>query len=121
MFKRCPNCGYKWPTREELLIDPDIELLGYQVNFERLKAGIILFNHTCKGTLALYVTDFADLYTGPIFTQRATGSEQCPGHCLHQDDFRPCPAKCECAYVRHILQKLKNWPKCKDAVVANSV
>lgn len=111
MYKCCPNCGYEWQTWQDLLADPAVVLVGYQVNFTRLESGIILFNHSCKGTLALKAQDFAQLHDGPIFTQRATGSDQCGGHCLHQKDFRPCPAKCECAYVRDILYQISTWPK----------
>jgi hypothetical protein len=23
----------------------------------------------------------------------------------------PCPSQCECAYIREILQIIRNWPK----------
>ena len=111
MYKHCPNCGYEWPSREDFLGDPDITLVGYQVNVARLEAGIVLFNHVCKGTLAVYANDFKDLYDGPIFARRATGTDKCPGHCQHRNDLRPCPVECECAYVRNILQIIRKWPK----------
>ncbi len=111
MYKRCPSCDYGWMEREDLLGDGDIQLVGYQVNFMRLEAGIILFNHRCKGTLALCAGDFTDLHDGPMFEAKAFGTESCPGHCLHEEDFRPCPVECECAYVRNVLHKIKTWPK----------
>jgi hypothetical protein len=43
--------------------------------------------------------------------ERKTGTEECPGYCLHQDELQPCPARCECAYVREIIQIIRNWPK----------
>ena len=55
--------------------------------------------------------EFQDLYSGEIFVERATGSAQCPGHCLHQDNLLPCPARCECAYVREVMQIIRQWPK----------
>lgn len=110
-FKRCPVCGTKWSTRKDFLCDPDIKLVGYQVNFKALAAGIILFNHSCKGTLGIYAVDFEDLYDGQIFEARQTGGPDCPGHCVHQGSLKECPAKCECAYVREIIQTLKAWPK----------
>lgn len=117
MFKTCPKCGFEWPTRAQWLRDPDLQLIGYQVNFSALKMGILLFNHTCRTTLALQALDFEDLYTGQIFIERATGSEECPGYCLHQNELRPCPARCECAYIRHILQLISNWPKDRETGV----
>ncbi|MDA8142263.1 MAG: hypothetical protein M0036_26755 [Desulfobacteraceae bacterium] len=111
MFKKCNTCGYQWQSREQWLRDPTLKLVGYQANFNQLKTGIFLFNHHCRTTLALLAADFEDLYTGPIFVERATGTEACPGHCLNKDNLDECPARCECSYIRHILQLIKNWPK----------
>jgi hypothetical protein len=111
MFKVCPKCGAQWPTRDHLLSDPELVLVGYQANFKAIETGILLFNHTCRTTLALQAAAFRDLYDGPVYVERATGSSECGGHCLHKEDLAPCPARCECAYVRHILQLIKAWPK----------
>jgi hypothetical protein len=40
-----------------------------------------------------------------------TGTAECPEFCLHRSKLNPCPAKCECAYIREIIQAIKNWPK----------
>jgi len=61
--------------------------------------------------MAIHVEDFKDLYDGPIFEARATGGEECPDYCIRQDELRPCPAQCECAYVREIISLIKNWTK----------
>lgn len=111
IFKECSVCNFQWPLRKEFLRDPNIEIIGYQVHFEELTEGLFLFNHSCKGTLAITAKEFNDLYDGPIFAERATGSDDCPGHCLHQNDLDPCPAKCECAYVREIIQVIKHHEK----------
>lgn len=111
MFKCCPKCHFEWPRRDDFLHDPELKVIGYQVNFKNLAAGIFLFNHSCFGTLAIRAEDFLDLYHGPIFKERATGGPECPGHCLHEDDLAPCPSHCECAYVREILQLIRKWPK----------
>jgi hypothetical protein len=120
MFKKCNNCGFEWLTRDQWLQDPDLKLIGYQVNYKSLKMGILLFNHTCRTTLALQALDFEDLYTGQIFIDRATDGDGCPGYCLHQHDLRPCPSKCECAYIRHILQLIRNWPKDRNNEVTQA-
>ncbi len=111
VFKQCPLCRFTWATRESFLGDAALEPIGYQVNFGRLNAGLFLFNHACKGTLAVKASAFLDLYAGPLFETRHTGDAQCPGHCLHTDDLQPCPARCECAYVREILQIIRRWPR----------
>lgn len=106
-FKTC-SCGAEWADREAFLSDPDIQLVGYQADFEELQLGLILFNHrSCRTTLALRVSVFRDLYDGPVFETRATGGPDCPGYCLHTGNLNPCPALCECAFVRAILQRLR--------------
>ena len=100
MFKICPKCFFAWPRRVDFLNDPGLEVIGYQVNFSALGAGIFLFNHDCYGTLAIPADAFQDLYDGPIFKARATGSQTCPGSCLYEEDLTQCPAQCECAYGR---------------------
>lgn len=111
-FKTCPCCPQTWSTREELLADPNIELVGYQVNFGTLELGLILFNHkACRSTLALHARLFRDLYEGPVFAERRTGEAECPRFCLRADELGACAARCECAYIREILQIIREWPK----------
>lgn len=111
-FKQCSNCAYRWATREAFLSDPAVSLVGYQVNFRRLEAGFFLFNHLlCETTIAVPVEEFQTLYAGPVFSERLTDSEKCPGYCQREDELRPCPAQCECAYVREILQIIAGWEK----------
>ena len=118
-FKRCPACGFRWPERDAFLSDPALKLVGYQVNFKELTTGIFLFNHNCKGTLAIYAVDFEDLYDGPLFTERRTGEPDCPGYCVHESKLNPCPNQCECAFVREIIQKINTWPKQPKAAEVN--
>ena len=94
------------------LRDARLTLVGYQVHFEKLQEGLFLFNHdVCHSTLGIEAGAFHSLRKGPIFHRRATGSAECPGHCLHRDNLQPCPAKCECAYVRQVMQRIRHWPK----------
>ncbi|GAB4485824.1 MAG: hypothetical protein OHK006_12580 [Thermodesulfovibrionales bacterium] len=112
IFKECGCCHTAWTDRSSFLADPEIVMVGYQVDFRDLTMGLFLFNHRpCKSTLALRAGDFRDLYNGPVFVERKTGSESCPGHCLHHDNLKPCPAACECAFVREIIQIVKTWEK----------
>ena len=110
-FRQCSVCSAVWPNRDSFLSDPAIHILGYQVNFQELTEGLFLLNHSCGTTLAIKAGDFQDLYKGPIHQERLTGSEECPRYCLRKEELRPCPTKCECAYVREIVQIVKNWPK----------
>ncbi|MGE5257238.1 MAG: hypothetical protein ACM3KE_11235 [Hyphomicrobiales bacterium] len=118
-FKICPFCATVWPSREAFLNDNDLELIGYQVDFEELALGLLLFNHDpCKTTLAIRALQLRDLYRGPVFKDRRTGQEDCPGHCLRNSELAPCPTACECAWVRGLLQVVREWPK--SASIASS-
>lgn len=113
-FKICPLCKTAWSSRKDFLEDPQVDLVGYQVHFAELALGYFLFNHTsCGTTMAIVAGAFQDLYQGEPFEQRLTGSDLCPGLCLREDELEPCPAHCECAYVRDILQTIRHWPKCR--------
>lgn len=113
-FKTCSCCHQLWSSRDDFLTDPKVVLVGYQVDFENLKAGLFLFNHhrlDCFSTVSVRAEDFLDLHQGPLFTERRTGTAECLGYCLHRDELRQCPAHCECAFVRDVLQVILQWPK----------
>jgi hypothetical protein len=111
-FKVCTLCGETWKGREAFLADPCVRVIGYQVHFQDLEAGLFLFNHdACRTTLAIEAWHFTDLYQGPTLAGRKTGTQQCPAYCLRQDEIRPCPAECECAYVRDVLDTVARWEK----------
>jgi len=111
LFKQCPSCRRKWSDYTEFLADPCLQLIGYQVLFENLLDGLFLFNHSCGTTLAITVETLQHLHHGPVFRERATGSKSCPGLCLLKHETGPCPAECEGAYVRSIMQTIKRWHK----------
>jgi hypothetical protein len=111
-FKTCPHCGKTWPDRDMFLEDHGLEVIGYQVDFEAIERGLFLFNHQdCQTTLAIPAGSFKDFHLGPFFSERQTGSESCPGYCLRQQALEPCPAECACAWVRDVLQTIRQRPK----------
>jgi hypothetical protein len=92
--------------------DENTKLVGYQANFYHLELGFFLFNHlTCESTIAIPAGLFKDLYAGPVFAERMAGTEVCQRFCKDVEALDPCEAQCECAYVREILQIIRNWPK----------
>lgn len=119
LFKTCTICEAIWQTRDDFLADPDIFIVGYQVHFNALTEGLFLFNHSCRGTLAIKAGEFEDLYKGPVFQKRLTGTGECREHCLHSEDLDPCPAECECAFVREIVQIVNGWQKNKRSTKRN--
>jgi hypothetical protein len=119
IFKTCPCCALTWRSREEFLADPNLDLNGYQVNFKRLEGGMFLFTHNveaCRSTMTIMIEAFRDLYAGEIYEENKANSEECPRYCMHQGQLARCNARCECAYVREILQIVKErLNKAKEA------
>jgi hypothetical protein len=106
-FRTC-TCGVSWRTRAELVTDRTVEIIGYTPNFDALALGWFFFNHAnCHTTFAMSARDFADMHSGPMFTQRKLGGPECPGYCVHRDNLKPCPAQCECAWVRDVVGMLR--------------
>ena len=113
-FKTCTTCGHVWPSTEDFLSDPTLQLNGYQVHFDDLKGGLFFFTHLqegCHTTLAIAVTDFLSLQDQPLLAKR--DAQLCTGSdfCVHQNDTHPKPVKCECIWVRDILKTIRTWPK----------
>ncbi len=109
-FKQCTMCLKTWDHREQFLDDPAIEMIGYQPDFEALEDGLFYFNHTlknCGTTLSFNVSEFSDMYDGPIYSERKRGTAECPGFCLYKDNLEMCPTQCSCAYVRELIQVVK--------------
>ena len=111
MFKQCSMCKDEWASRDDFLADPNILYLGYQIHFEDLEIGWLMFNHSCGTTLAFPVSTFSSLYNGLVFTESKTGHSECPGFCLQKNSISHCPQECECAYVREIILIINKWPK----------
>ena len=111
IFEQCPSCKALWPTRVGFLADPGVRLIGYRVSFANLLAGVFLFHHRCEAMVTIHAGEFANLYDGPIFETPRTGGDKCLGYCLRVEELRPCPAQCECAFVREIVHLVRNWPK----------
>jgi hypothetical protein len=111
MFKECPMCGNIWKNREAFLTDPNLVIIGYQARFEKIKDGLFLFNHACQTTLAVEVMEFDDLYKGPKYDMSLFDTDECSELCLDMNNLDACGAKCKYAYVRDIIQIIKNWPK----------
>jgi hypothetical protein len=111
-FKECSMCSTTWRNRDDFLTDRDVKVVGYMVNFKELELGVFLFNHElCGTTLAISASEFTDLYDGPVYSENLLGTEECPDYCLRKSEIRTCPAACECAYVRDVLNKVANWAK----------
>lgn len=107
MYKECSECRQSWNDRDHFITDSRVRLTGYRVDFADLGNGRFVFEHLCGAILTLAVDELADLYGGSIYEERRTGTADCPGYCLYENRLDPCPARCECAYVREMLQFLR--------------
>ena len=106
-FKKCPGCFTIWDSRDEFLSDSSLELNGYKSDFQKLEYGLFFFTHkvdNCFSTMALEAGDFVDLYSGNIYPEHKTLSEECPQYCIDEKQLSRCDALCECAFVREVIQ-----------------
>jgi|MTBAKMStandDraft_1061839.scaffolds.fasta_scaffold02877_5 hypothetical protein len=110
-YKQCKRCRKTWRDSSEFLSDPELRFHAYQASFEELETGLFLFEHSCKTTLSIQAGEFSHLYQGPVFKERATGTEECPGFCGKAGNLEPCTVECECAYIREVMQIIRYWPK----------
>lgn len=111
-YKKCPYCGASWENMDDFLTDQSVGFVGYQPNFKDLALGLFLFNHSeCRTTMALYAEQFQSLYDGPIFNEHQAGADDCLESCLHKDERGSHLVKCECAFVREVLNIVREWPK----------
>ncbi len=113
-FKICTCCSKPWKTLDDFLSEPELELAGYQVNFEDLKGGLFYFSHLskdCGTTLAIPVQKFTGLSNRTILAPHGKCPGGCPEFCLRKESLDPCPVECECVWVREIMQVILNWKK----------
>ncbi len=108
-FRHCSGCGTSWATRACFLLDPDITLTEYVVNFEALAAGLFSFRHGCGAVISIKAEAFLDLHEGPFFDENRAKGKGCPAYCLYSREFRACPNACECASVRNLIPLLTNF------------
>lgn len=110
-FKTCPTCFETWSTRDGFISDVHLELNGYQADLDELDQGLFYFTHykpNCGTTMTIEVRDFKSLYSGEICSERKTDSKECPRYCFNKEQLDKCDVSCECAFVREIIQIIKN-------------
>ena len=109
-FKICSMCGYEWPTLEQFVKDSNLQVNGYQASVESVVDGLFMLTHDCPNcysTLAVKVVDFEHWDTGARPARLNLLNEDCPRHCLDQNNLEPCHAECCMRWVRDVLQYLK--------------
>jgi hypothetical protein len=106
-FKQCSMCKQEWQNRDAFLNDNALELNGYSADFEELENGLFFFTHKipgCSSTMTIRAKVFLDLYSGEIYYESKKGGEDCPKFCLERRALDRCPAFCEYAFVREVIQ-----------------
>jgi hypothetical protein len=108
-FKSCSCCEHRWETRDDLLEDTDVQLVGYQADFADLDRGLLLFTHLtrdCGSTMALEVGEMIDLIDTPRHARTLRGTDDCRGHCLSVRNLGRCNAPCRNAHVRDLMHEI---------------
>ncbi len=108
-FKSCTACNQKWLLRENMLYDPNVKLLGYQMNFSDIGSGLLYFNHSgsnCKTTFAIKVSEFKEMYDGPEYSENMMAENDCPMYCLRRSELRSCGLPCSVAFIREIMMNI---------------
>ena len=111
-FKKCTACAKIWRSCSEFLSDPELLLAGYQTNFLDPGKGFFVFHHNAPGcgtTLGVAADAFSELYSLPLMIDRPKNIDE--QDCLYHSNFMPRPARCECEYVRAMVEIIKNWRK----------
>jgi hypothetical protein len=111
-FKTCPACGKCWSSRNDLLSDPTIRLLGFQPGANGFRSGLFLFHHrTCGTTLATELGALESLSRLPVFALSQCTENFAPAYCLARLGGKPCPLYCVCEFVSEVLAIIRQWPK----------
>jgi len=114
-FKTCTTCSTSWNTLDAFLADPQVELIGYQANMAALEEGMFCFIHqseTCGTTMAIPVKMFKTLSDLPVLAPSAISRPtDCMKLCLNEHELGECPEKCNCNWVRNIMQTIRSRKK----------
>lgn len=108
-FKQCTLCGAVWQDLSDLVLDPEVEVHGYQAHFTDPGQGLVMVTHHAEGcgtTLAIRAYKLRDLYDGPAFEERLTGTAACEALCLDSNLLTTCSADCDMAWMREAIQWL---------------
>lgn len=116
--KLCTNCGVVWHGIRDFVLDPHLQVLGYQASFNAPDRGIILLNHACGTTLGVEAGSLRPLYQGPQHSQNLVGTAECCRLCLEAGRLEICEAECALAWVRKVLQYLRRHELPGDEVEA---
>ena len=108
-YRKC-DCGKIWKTRDALLRDKDVRIIGYQPDFVNHKYNHFLFQHKAKGCGVFFgvrASDFKDLREKECPNELCFGHDECPGYCMDTSDLRVCSVTCRNASDRLIASKIK--------------
>jgi hypothetical protein len=111
-FKTCPGCENTWLSRNELLGDPQVRLLGFQPVASGHEAGLFLFHHEkCGTTLALDLPSLGSLSRRPMLALSHCSAGVSTDYCLSKLGGGPCPLYCVCEFVAEVAGLIQAWPK----------
>jgi hypothetical protein len=109
-YRKC-SCGETWATRDELLRDKSVRIVGYQPDFVNHKYNHFLFQHrakSCGEFFGIRASDFSDLREKDCPDGLCLGKEDCPGYCHDTFDLRVCSVTCRNASDRLLASKIRS-------------
>ena len=110
-FKTCTTCSYHWDSLSDFIRDRNLELNGYQAAFNDAQEGLFLLTHNAAGcgtTLAIPAKSLISLYEGPEHMIHMAFTDRCDGHCMYENDYKPCFNECDMKWARDIIQILRD-------------
>jgi hypothetical protein len=113
-FRACGMCGRQWMTREELIADPELRLLGLQAIVDLPESNLVVFEHSCGTSVSVLATRLRDLLTDEPEGQEPLPllfeSPACGGHCGKLDDLEACEQPCSNARDRRLVIWIASQP-----------
>lgn len=99
----CPNCQYPWNSLEELIRDPDVEVVEFHCNVLSPEKSKIVLQHNQQCTLNLFASELASLKNWSNSDDVLIFQQSCPWLCLNPDNTEICHTQCRIAEERQFF------------------
>jgi hypothetical protein len=108
-FRACGSCGKEWANWEDLILDPRLRLLGFQVDVRYPDANLLVFEHRCGSSVSVLASRLR-----PFFREiekdsglpSLYGTHTCNKYCSQIENLVACDRRCANARDRHMIQLL---------------
>jgi hypothetical protein len=106
-FRTCGACRRSWPTADDFLDDPELQVVGLQVAGHMPEVNLLIFQHLCGSSVSVLTSRLRFLM--PRMTvdpdlEDLFGTDVCRELCLDLEDWSDCDLPCVNAADRELLQ-----------------